>query len=132
MAKEAATFAEAAAKAGLKIEDTKLFARDDYLDGIGEASGVVEAVGEGVTECRPGDRVMGRVRGAFAEYAVMYAGQVMEEGIAFRALVLRVLLVADRAFTTSRTSILNFLLHVTLSVLVLLLLGFWISHRRHE
>ncbi len=42
-----------------------------------EASGVVEAVGEGVTGWKKGDRVMGRVRGAFAEYAAMYAGQAM-------------------------------------------------------
>jgi len=42
-----------------------------------EASGVVEAVGEGVSEGKKGDRIMGRVRGAFAEYAAMYAGQVM-------------------------------------------------------
>jgi len=42
-----------------------------------EASGVVEAVGEGVSEWKKGDRIMGRVRGAFAEYAAMYAGQVM-------------------------------------------------------
>ena len=42
-----------------------------------EASGIVEAVGEGVTGWKKGDRVMGRVRGAFAEYAAMYAGQVL-------------------------------------------------------
>jgi len=42
-----------------------------------EASGVVEAVGEGVSKWKKGDRIMGRVRGAFAEYAAMYAGQVM-------------------------------------------------------
>jgi NADPH2:quinone reductase len=42
-----------------------------------EASGVVHAVGEGVSKWKKGDRVMGRVRGAFAEYAAMYAGQVL-------------------------------------------------------
>jgi NADPH:quinone reductase len=42
-----------------------------------EASGVVHAVGESVTQWKKGDRVMGRVRGAFAEYAAMYAGQVL-------------------------------------------------------
>jgi NADPH2:quinone reductase len=42
-----------------------------------EASGVIHAVGEGVEGWRAGDRVMGRARGTFAEYAVMYAGQVL-------------------------------------------------------
>lgn len=42
-----------------------------------EAAGVVHAVAGGVTAARPGDRVMGRARGAFAEYAVMDAHEVM-------------------------------------------------------
>ncbi len=46
-----------------------------------EAAGEVLAVGEGVTEWRQGDRVMGRVlgsgRGAFAEYTVMAVHQAM-------------------------------------------------------
>jgi len=42
-----------------------------------EASGVVHAVGEGVTAWKVGDRVMGRARGTFAEYAPMFEGQVM-------------------------------------------------------
>ena len=42
-----------------------------------EAAGIVHAVGDGVTACKVGDRVMGRVRGAFAEYAPMFEGQVM-------------------------------------------------------
>ena len=46
-----------------------------------EAAGEVHAVGDGVSSVKPGDRVMGRVlgrqRGAFAEYAMMEAGQVM-------------------------------------------------------
>jgi NADPH:quinone reductase-like Zn-dependent oxidoreductase len=42
-----------------------------------EASGVIHAVGEGVTGWKTGDRVMGRARGTFAEYAVMYEGQVL-------------------------------------------------------
>src|SRR5829696_748265 len=46
--------------------------------GGNEASGVVEAVGEGVTEYRQGDRVMGRCRSAWAEYAVMEVAQAMK------------------------------------------------------
>jgi NADPH2:quinone reductase len=46
--------------------------------GGNEASGVVEAVGDGVTAFSKGDRVMGRCRGAFAEYAVMEVAQAMK------------------------------------------------------
>ncbi|MDP2238584.1 MAG: zinc-binding dehydrogenase [Burkholderiales bacterium] len=42
-----------------------------------EAAGIVHAVGEGVTSFRPGERVMGRARGGFAEYTVMDARQAM-------------------------------------------------------
>lgn len=45
--------------------------------GGNEASGIVHAVGEGVTGVKAGDAVFGRVRGGFAEYAVMDATQVM-------------------------------------------------------
>lgn len=45
--------------------------------GGAEASGVIHAVGAGVTGWNIGDRVMGRACGAFAEYAVMDAGQVL-------------------------------------------------------
>ena len=45
--------------------------------GGNEASGVVHALGEGVTGWKAGDRVMGRARGAFAEYAVLDAHQVL-------------------------------------------------------
>lgn len=45
--------------------------------GGGEASGVVHAVGEGVSGVKAGDAVFGRVRGGFAEYAVMDAAQIM-------------------------------------------------------
>lgn len=37
----------------------------------GEGAGEVDAVGDGVTAFGPGDRVMGRCAGAFAEYALM-------------------------------------------------------------
>ena len=46
--------------------------------GGNEGSGTVEAVGEGVTEFRKGDRVMGRCRGAFAEFAIMEVAQAMK------------------------------------------------------
>lgn len=42
-----------------------------------DAAGEVHAVGEGVTSFRPGDRVMGRARGGFADYTVMDARQAM-------------------------------------------------------
>jgi len=42
-----------------------------------DAAGEVHAVGEGVTSFRPGDRVMGRARGGFAEYTLMDARQAM-------------------------------------------------------
>jgi len=48
-----------------------------YVPG-GEAAGVVDAVGPGVTGCQPGDRVFAAVgSGAFAEYVVTPAGQVV-------------------------------------------------------
>ncbi len=42
-----------------------------------EAAGEVSAVGAGVRDWRPGDRVFGRVRGGFAEYVAMDVRQVM-------------------------------------------------------
>jgi NADPH:quinone reductase len=42
-----------------------------------EWAGEVAEVGAGVTEFRPGDRVMGSGKGAFAEYAVADKGRVM-------------------------------------------------------
>ncbi len=44
----------------------------------GEAAGVVEAVGEGVAGFAKGDRVMGRAKGAFADYAVLDAREAMQ------------------------------------------------------
>lgn len=38
-------------------------------------AGEVDSVGEGVTSFRPGDRVLGRARGSFAEYVIMPAVQ---------------------------------------------------------
>jgi NADPH:quinone reductase len=43
----------------------------------GEGSGVVEAVGEGVTAWTSGDKVMGRCTGAFSEYALMEAAEAI-------------------------------------------------------
>ncbi len=45
--------------------------------GGNEAAGEVQAVGDRVTAFRPGDRVFGRVRGGFAEYAPMFEHQTM-------------------------------------------------------
>jgi NADPH2:quinone reductase len=45
--------------------------------GGNEASGIVHKVGEAVSEFKPGDRVMGRARGAFAEYCVIDEAQAM-------------------------------------------------------
>jgi len=43
-----------------------------------EVAGVVDALGDGVTDWRPGDRVMGLVAGGgYAEYALAYAGHLM-------------------------------------------------------
>jgi NADPH:quinone reductase-like Zn-dependent oxidoreductase len=39
--------------------------------GGNEGAGVVQAVGEGVSSFKPGDRIMGRARGCWAEYAIM-------------------------------------------------------------
>lgn len=45
--------------------------------GGNEFSGVVHAVGQGVTGIKEGDRIMGRGRGGWAEYAVMEQAQVL-------------------------------------------------------
>jgi NADPH2:quinone reductase len=42
-----------------------------------EAAGVVETLGEGVDGFKPGERVMGRSRGGYSEYAVMDAHEAM-------------------------------------------------------
>lgn len=43
----------------------------------GEGSGEVVALGEGVAGWKPGDKVMGRCAGAFAEYALMEAAEAI-------------------------------------------------------
>jgi NADPH:quinone reductase-like Zn-dependent oxidoreductase len=43
----------------------------------GDCAGEVEAVGEGVTAFKAGDRILGRARGSFAEYVVMSAAQAV-------------------------------------------------------
>lgn len=45
--------------------------------GGAEGAGEVAALGEGVTHLKPGDRVMGRCAGSFAEYALMDAREVV-------------------------------------------------------
>ncbi|WP_217594288.1 NADP-dependent oxidoreductase [Cohnella sp. GbtcB17] len=47
-----------------------------YIPGF-YASGVIEAVGPGVTTFNPGDRVFGMIRGAYAEYGVAKAQELM-------------------------------------------------------
>ena len=42
-----------------------------------EAAGIVHAVGDGVTQVKIGDRIMGRARGGFAEYARLAAHQAI-------------------------------------------------------
>lgn len=41
----------------------------------GDCAGEVEALGEGVTAFKPGDAILGRARGSFAEYVIMGAAQ---------------------------------------------------------
>ncbi|MFM9280765.1 NADP-dependent oxidoreductase [Paenibacillus jiagnxiensis] len=48
-----------------------------YIPGF-YASGVVEEVGQGVTEFKPGDRVFGSVRGAYAEYGIAQAQELVK------------------------------------------------------
>jgi NADPH2:quinone reductase len=47
--------------------------------GGNEASGVVHTVGAGVTGVKAGDEVMGRARGAFADYALMDDHQILKK-----------------------------------------------------
>ena len=51
----------------------------------GDLAGEVEAVGEGVTQFKAGDRVLGRARGSFAEYVIMQAvqGAVMPKNLSW-------------------------------------------------
>ncbi|MDP4096410.1 NADP-dependent oxidoreductase [Paenibacillus sp. P96] len=48
-----------------------------YIPGF-YASGVVEEVGQGVTEFKPGDRVFGSIRGAYAEYGIAQAQELVK------------------------------------------------------
>src|SRR5258708_7274167 len=45
--------------------------------GGGDAAGEVVEIGPGVTGIKPGDRVMGRCAGGFAEYSLLGAREVM-------------------------------------------------------
>src|SRR5450432_980096 len=56
-----------------------LYKADMPLTPGSEASGTVEAVGPGVTEVAPGDRVAyAMTRGSYAEYAVVAASQLVK------------------------------------------------------
>ncbi|MFB5761288.1 NADP-dependent oxidoreductase [Paenibacillus medicaginis] len=48
-----------------------------YIPGF-YASGVVEKVGQGVTEFKPGDRVFGTIRGAYAENGIAQARELVK------------------------------------------------------
>lgn len=50
---------------------------DGVRPGGGEAAGEVHAVGAGVTGIKRGDRIMGRAKGGFAEYALLDALQAI-------------------------------------------------------
>jgi NADPH:quinone reductase-like Zn-dependent oxidoreductase len=77
----------AAGQVGIRVRAAALN-RGEFIAGHGlhsaptarpagfEASGEVTAVGEGVTRWKPGDRVMGRCDGAFAEHGCMVADEV--------------------------------------------------------
>ena len=45
--------------------------------GGGDAAGEIAEIGSGVVGFRPGDRVMGRCNGGFAEYALLDARELM-------------------------------------------------------
>ncbi|MGW3551935.1 NADP-dependent oxidoreductase [Streptomyces griseoincarnatus] len=52
--------------------------------GVGlDAAGVVDEVGEGVTDVAPGDRVFGEGVDTYAEFAVLHAWARMPEGLSF-------------------------------------------------
>ncbi|MFC8443236.1 NADP-dependent oxidoreductase [Streptomyces griseoincarnatus] len=52
--------------------------------GVGlDAAGVVDEVGEGVTDVAPGDRVFGEGADTYAEFAVLHAWARMPEGLSF-------------------------------------------------
>lgn len=60
--------------------------RKPNTPGLGaEVAGVVEAVGQGVTELKPGDQVFGTARGSFAQYALANPARLasMPEGTSF-------------------------------------------------
>lgn len=48
-----------------------------YIPGF-YASGVVEEVGQGVTDYKPGDRIFGSIRGAYSEYGIAKAQELVK------------------------------------------------------
>ena len=68
----------AALNRGEFLQGHGLHGKADSWQSIGgEGAGQVVAVGPGVTGWQPGDRVMGRCAGAFAEYALMEAAEAI-------------------------------------------------------
>lgn len=72
------------AAAGLNRSDLQMTTGDYHGPGFAlpqpmgqEGAGIVDAVGDGVVSVAPGDRVIGRVRGALADYGIAAAGDLV-------------------------------------------------------
>jgi NADPH2:quinone reductase len=89
---------------------TGLYKSDRPIAIGSEAAGVVEAVGEGVTDLAPGDRVAyAMVRGTYAEYAVVPAANLVRipDALTFEAAAAVILQGATAHYLTRSTFPLN-------------------------